>query len=45
MATISIRLSEEEKEAIQKYADQEDLSMSQVVRKAVKLFLSQINKE
>lgn len=45
MTTISIRLSEEEKEAIQKHADQEDLSMSQVVRKAIKEYLNKLNKE
>ena len=39
MATISIRIEEEEKEALQKYANDNDLSMSQVVRKAIKEFL------
>lgn len=39
MATISIRIEEEEKEALQKYANENDLSVSQVVRKAIKEFL------
>lgn len=39
MATISIRIEEEEKEALQKYANDNDLSVSQVVRKAIKEFL------
>jgi predicted transcriptional regulator len=39
MATISIRIDEKEKELLNKYADENDLSMSQVVRKAIKEFL------
>ena len=39
MTTISIRLDDNEKEAIQKYADENDLSMSQVVRRAIKEFM------
>ena len=39
MSTISIRIPDEEKEAIMKYAKENDLSMSQVIRKAVKEFL------
>lgn len=39
MATISIRIDEIEKEALQKYANDNDLSVSQVVRKAIKEFL------
>ena len=38
MATISIRIDEKEKELLNKYADENDLSMSQVVRKAIKEF-------
>jgi predicted transcriptional regulator len=40
MSTISIRISEEEKEAIMKYAKENDLTMSQVMRKAIKEFLA-----
>lgn len=39
MATISIRIDEKEKELLNKYANENDLSMSQVVRKAIKEFL------
>ena len=46
MATISIRIDETEKEALQKYANDNDLSISQVVRRAIKDFLlmDQMNK-
>lgn len=40
MATISIRVDEDIKEALNKYADENDLSMSQVIRKAIKEFLT-----
>ena len=39
MATISIRLDEKEKELLTKYAKENDLSVSQVVRKAIREFL------
>ena len=39
LATITIRLDEKEKQAIQEYANENDLSVSQVVRKAIKEFL------
>ena len=39
MATISIRIDEEMKEALNKYAEANDLSMSQVIRKVIKDFL------
>ena len=39
MTTISIRIDEEMKEALNKYAEANDLSMSQVIRKAIKDFL------
>lgn len=39
MATISIRIEETEKEALQQFAQENDLSVSQVVRKAIKEFL------
>ena len=39
MTTITIRLEEVEKQAIAQYANENDLSMSQVIRRAVKEFL------
>ena len=36
MTTISVRLEDSEKELLKKYADENDLSMSQVIRKAIK---------
>lgn len=36
LTTISIRLSEEEKKALQKFAKEHDLTISQVVRRAIK---------
>ena len=39
MATISIRIEETEKEALQQFAQENDLSVSQVVRRAIKEFL------
>jgi predicted transcriptional regulator len=39
LTTISIRIEEEEKEALQKYAKEHDLTVSQVVRRAIKEFL------
>lgn len=39
MTTISIRIEENEKEALQKYAKENDLTVSQVVRKAIKQLL------
>lgn len=44
MTTITIRLDETEKQTIAQYADENDLSMSQVVRRALKLFFEQENK-
>ncbi len=41
MTTISIRIEDDEKEQIQKYADEHDLSMSQVIRRAVREFLAE----
>ena len=46
MTTITIRLEEVEKQAIAQYAHENDLSMSQVIRRAVKEFLvKEQNKE
>ena len=39
MTTITVRLEEVEKQAIAQYANKNDLSMSQVIRRAVKEFL------
>lgn len=36
---ITVRLSVEEKETLLKYAEEQDLTMSQVVRRALKEFL------
>lgn len=40
MTTISIRIDEIEKESLQEYAELHDLTVSWVVRKAIKDFLS-----
>lgn len=40
MTTITIRLEESEKQAIAEYAEANDLSMSQVVRRALKEYLA-----
>lgn len=39
MTTITIRIEETEKEALQEFAKENDLTVSQVVRKAIKEFL------
>ena len=39
MTTVSIRMEDSEKEQLQAYADKHDLSMSQVIRKALRNFL------
>ena len=41
MTTISVRIEDNEKELLKKYADENDLSMSQVIRKAIKKLISQ----
>lgn len=40
LVKMSLRVSEGEKEAISEYAKMHDLSMSQVIRKAIKEFLN-----
>ena len=40
MTTVSVRLSEEEKLSLLEYARAHDLSMSQIIRKAIKEFLA-----
>lgn len=39
-STVSIRLSDEEKKALQEFAAKQDLTMSQVIRRAIKEFLN-----
>lgn len=41
MTTLSVRLSDEEKKRLEQYAKKEDLTMSQVIRKALREFLEQ----
>lgn len=43
LVKMSLRIAESEKEAIAQYAEAHDLSMSQVVRKAIKEFLIKEN--
>ena len=46
MTTVSIRINETEKEALPEFARKHDLSVSQVIRRAIKDFLlmDQMNK-
>lgn len=44
MAMLSIRIEDNDKEALQKYANENDLSVSQVIRKAIKEFLNKEKK-
>lgn len=41
MTTVSVRLDDIEKEQLKEYADKHDLSMSQVIRKAIKELIAQ----
>lgn len=41
MTTVSVRLEDSEKELLKEYADKHDLSMSQVIRKAIKELVNQ----
>lgn len=43
MVSISVKMEESEKEALQKYAKDNDLSVSQVVRKALREFIQKEN--
>lgn len=43
MVSISVKMEEAEKEALQKYAKENDLSVSQVVRKALREFIQKEN--
>lgn len=40
-STISVRLTTEEKDKLTEYCKENDLSMSQVIRKAIKNFIDQ----
>lgn len=40
MVQITIRVEDTEKEALQNYAKENDLSVSQVIRKAIKEFMN-----
>ena len=42
---LSLRIGLEEKEIIAKYAEENDLSMSQVIRRAIKQFLKDIKED
>ena len=39
MSTVSIRISQDEKDKLQQLAKENDLSMSQIIRKALRLYL------
>ena len=39
VSTVSVRLSDEEKKRLEEYAKENDLTLSQVIRKALKNFL------
>ena len=41
MTTVSIRINETEKEALQEFAKEHDLSVSQVVRRAIRVFIEE----
>lgn len=42
---ISFRISTDEKDALAQYAEENDLSISQVIRRAIKMFLKSIEEE
>lgn len=42
MTTISIRLEEEEKEKLADFAKKQDLTISQIVRKAIKQYMDSV---
>ena len=44
MKNVSFRISDQEREKIEAYADANDLSVSQVIRKAIKEFLDKTDK-
>lgn len=42
MAKISLRIDEEDKKVLEKVAEEQDLSISQLVRRAIKEYLKKI---
>jgi predicted transcriptional regulator len=44
MTTISIRIEEDEKEKLQEYAKEQDLTLSQVIRRAIRDFIASTSK-
>lgn len=45
MTTLSVRISDEEKEKLEQFAKEQDLSMSQIIRKALKEYLDKEKSE
>ena len=45
MTTLSVRISDEEKEKLEQFAKEQDLSMSQIIRKALKMYLDKEKSE
>ena len=45
LTTLSIRISEEEKQKLQKFCEEYDLTMSQVIRRAVKEYINEYSKK
>lgn len=45
MTTISIRIDDNDKETLQNYANENDLSVSQIIRKAIREFLNKEKEE
>ena len=43
--TITVRIDENEKEVLQKIAEEQDLTLSQVVRRAIKEFIKNTTSE
>lgn len=41
MATITIRIDEIEKELLQEYAEERDMTISQIIRRLIKKFLDE----
>ncbi len=44
MTNITFRIPEEEKDKIAKYAEENDLTISQIIRKAIKEYLDKMTK-
>lgn len=45
MTKISFRISIDEKEALMEFAENNDLTISQIIRRAVKQFLEKVDEE